>query len=640
MQYWQGLSTSVAAFLLGAGLLARWRTGTRLFGFVALSAGAYVLSLSLLFATYSMSYSPAVIVSGAALLGFSMLFALSYLRTLTHWHLLSVLPLLLVAALAPTDLFVADSYVDAASGKLMPVHGPGAPALVLLVLAYCTVIWYSLWRAISYAKPTTRVQSRIVFAAFSLLILSVLICNVALPVAGLPALNAVTGFALLLFLGLVGYALTAENLFDVQLVVYKSLSYGFVPVSTFLGSVAAVAALSLSANAASAGTQLAAALAGAVAGALFSQIALPSSRVYLRKVLYPDLLSPDRIRELVCDTVEPLSGLSELRVGTRSLLVHLFQPERAELRSLDVPALRSWVRADEMRFEIPSAGAYVLHARRSGEPYTNADARLAEVILPHLAAAAHRALEHDAIAVCTKDLAREVAIQSGEIRDLRASERRLVADIAHGLQTPLAVLRAEVESTSGVPEAVQLRVNRAVDDLVSRVRSLITYARAGVPLSPEQYELVRVDNLLREIADYVRVVATERGVDLVVERLDEVTVQGRKSDLETMLTNVLSNALEHAERGHAPHKVFISLSRTVDGSYLTVADTGPGMADHDRVRAFEPLYRGRVARAGSGMGLGLAIAKQVATAHGGTISLGVAPRGGLLVEILLPALND
>ncbi len=639
MQYWQGLSVSAVAFLLGAFILARWQRGTRLFGLVAISSGAYVLSLTLLLATHRMVFSPAVIASGAALLGFATLFAVSYLRGLTWRHALAVLPLLAVAVLAPTDLFVAGSYVDEASGRLMPVHGVGAPAMVALVFGYCVAIWSSLWRAIGRAKRATRVQARIVFLAFSLLILSVLICNVALPVIGLPALNMVTGFALLTFLGLVAYALTAENLFDVQMIMYRSLSYGFVPVSTLLAGIAGVATLNFAGAAPSAASAVAAALAGGVLGAAFSQAALPSSRTYFKKVLHPDLVSPDRVRELVADTVEPLRGLAELHAGTRSLLVHLFRPERIELRADHASAARTWTRADEMHIEVPGAGSYVLHVRRSGEPYTRADAQLAEAILPHLTAATQRALEHDLVAGRARELAREVASQSGEIRTLREGERRLVADIAHGLQTPLAILRAEVESTSDVPEGVRRRVTRAVDDLAERVRSLITYARAGVPLHAEHREPVRLDLLLRNLSGYVSTVAAERGVELVVEQMDGAVVDGRRADLETMLTNVLSNALEHAERGQAPHRVFISLSRTLEGSYLTVADTGPGMSDRDRARAFEPLYRGRTTRAGSGMGLGLAIAKQVATAHGGTISLGTAPGGGLLVEILLPAPN-
>lgn len=637
MEHWQGFTTGVAALSLGVALLIWGRRGTGRFALVALCAGLYVLSLTLLFATHSMLFSDASIVTGAALIGSATIFAVGYGRTLQSRDLLYLVPLVAIAALGTTTFFVSGSYVDPASGKLMPVHGPGGPLLVLIVLGYCIVTWTSLAKSIRRAQGMMRVQARIIFVAFSVLLLSVLVCNVALPVLGWPALNGVTGIALLAFLVLVTYALSVRRLFDVQMAIYRGVTYGAVPVATILGSVAGVAAVRLAVEESSVGTELLLSVIGGASGALFSQAVLPSSRDRLRRTLYPDLLSAERIRELVADTVEPLRGTRELRAGLRALLVHLYRPASIEFEG-SRPAVPLVVTgAGELRFNVPHAGTYVLQGRKSGEPYTRADSDLAEAILPEVAAAASRAAEHEQIAERARDLARDLSSVSGEVRELREGERRLVADIAHGLQTPLVVLRAEVDSATDVSERVKLRVARAVDDLALRVRSLITYARAGVPLVRDRLELVPLHELVHSLCEYVQTVASERHVALHVGTLDPVHLPGNTADLETMLTNLVSNALEHAGRGEPPHEVFINLSQTLDGAYLTVADTGPGMSDDDRARAFEPLYRGHSPRAGQGMGLGLAIAKQVVTTHGGTITLSSRKGGGTLVEVLLPA---
>lgn len=255
------------------------------------------------------------------------------------------------------------------------------------------------------------------------------------------------------------------------------------------------------------------------------------------------------------------------------------------------------------------------------------------LLSPHASPTAQAVLMVASSGACAlvAQLALTVRMRSDEIAELRAGERRLVADIAHGLQTPLAVLRAEMDGAPDIAPLVRTRVIRAVDDLSSRVRSLITYARAGMPLTTEQRMPVSLDRLVREVAEYVGTVAHSKDVSLRVGRIDQAIIPGRKADLESLLTNLLSNAVRHACSGPAPHEVFISLASSLDGIRLTIGDTGSGMSDDDRERAFQPLYRGSGTRAGSGMGLGLAIAKQVAEAHGGAIEIGPRPEGGTLV---------
>lgn len=221
-----------------------------------------------------------------------------------------------------------------------------------------------------------------------------------------------------------------------------------------------------------------------------------------------------------------------------------------------------------------------------------------------------------------------------EQRAALAGERRLVADVAHGLQTPLAVLRAEVEGSDGLASDLHHRLVRAIDDLSVRMRRLITYSRAGMPLD-EAAGVVRLDELVNEQAEYVAVVASERGVTLRTETAASPVI-GRAEDLGTLITNLLSNALEYASRGGGLHEVFISCARRHEEVVLTITDTGPGMSAEERQRACEPLYRASGARAGQGMGLGLAIVQQVAVAHGGSLALQVRAGGGTVATVRLP----
>lgn len=222
-----------------------------------------------------------------------------------------------------------------------------------------------------------------------------------------------------------------------------------------------------------------------------------------------------------------------------------------------------------------------------------------------------------------------------EQRAALVAERRLVADIAHGLQTPLAVLRAEVEGSETLDKKARRHMTRMVDELSVRMRRLITYGRAGMPLDTAAGR-VRLDAIACEIAEYVGVVGAQRGVTFHAN-CSPATVLGRTEDLEELVTNLLSNALEYAARGSGLHEVFISCEEKHHVVLLTIADTGPGMSEEERQRACEPLYRAPGARVGQGMGLGLAIARQVAVAHGGSLVLAARPGGGTVATVQLPA---
>jgi len=117
-------------------------------------------------------------------------------------------------------------------------------------------------------------------------------------------------------------------------------------------------------------------------------------------------------------------------------------------------------------------------------------------------------------------------------------------------------------------------------------------------------------------------------------RVDEGTVDGWEGGLRLLVDNLLDNAALHG-RGQGG-SVGVGLEREDGRLVVRVEDDGPGIAPADRERLLEPFARGEGARAG-GTGLGLAIVAQQAALHGGELRLGDSARGGLAVEVHLPA---
>jgi signal transduction histidine kinase len=219
----------------------------------------------------------------------------------------------------------------------------------------------------------------------------------------------------------------------------------------------------------------------------------------------------------------------------------------------------------------------------------------------------------------------------------RASEartRRFVADAAHELRTPVAGVQAVAEAAlaPGMPpderERLHLlllresrRAGRLVDDLLVLAR-----LDAGLELRREPVDLLE---LARSEAERARLLAPGQTVEVTG---DPVTVAGDASRLAQVLGNLLDNARRHA--GGGPVAVTVSGG---DPATVLVTDAGPGVPPADRERIFDRLVRLDEARGGDGgAGLGLAIARGIARAHGGDLRCVEPPTGrGAAFELVL-----
>ena len=226
------------------------------------------------------------------------------------------------------------------------------------------------------------------------------------------------------------------------------------------------------------------------------------------------------------------------------------------------------------------------------------------------------------------------AVQRSEER-----QRRLIADVAHEMRTPLSNLRGYLEGLSdGVVEPSRelfaslheetLLQRRILDDL-----QVLALAEAG-DLGYTRAETDLAD-LVSTGATAHRVVAAEAGVALTVDAPGPVRVRADPDRLRQVLGNLLSNAIRYTDQGgHVLLKV-----RAEDGdAVLTVQDTGVGIAPGDLPRVFDRFWRADPARqrATGGTGLGLTIAHRIVTDHGGRIDVTSRPHIGTTFVVRLP----
>lgn len=214
---------------------------------------------------------------------------------------------------------------------------------------------------------------------------------------------------------------------------------------------------------------------------------------------------------------------------------------------------------------------------------------------------------------------------------VRARQRAFLADAAHELRSPLASMRTQLEVAQHLGESTELAEGLLVDvDRLARlVDDLLLLARGDEAVPRERVEPVELTALAVRAAG--RYASARVPVRAVCFR--PLWVSGDPGGLIRVLTNLLDNAVRHAEHG-----VVVSVAAAGAYHLVTVVDDGPGIPPADRERVFDRFTRLDDARArdDGGSGLGLAIVRELVRRHGGAVALGDAAPG-LRVEVRLPA---
>lgn len=229
-----------------------------------------------------------------------------------------------------------------------------------------------------------------------------------------------------------------------------------------------------------------------------------------------------------------------------------------------------------------------------------------------------------------------------ELAEAVEVREQFLATVSHELRTPLTSIMGYTEYVTdelgeraddlGVARALAT-ITRNTEKLLDRVSQLLSAADKNFDVHRQPIDLVPV---LRASFDSLRVIAAGAGVELIAELPTELPVDADGQRLAQAVENLLTNAIKFT-----PGLGTVRLGAAVDGAdaVITVADTGVGMSGEEQRRAFDRFYRSRGARDTSvqGIGVGLAIVKQIVDAHDGRIELASEPGEGSVFTLRLPS---
>lgn len=237
-------------------------------------------------------------------------------------------------------------------------------------------------------------------------------------------------------------------------------------------------------------------------------------------------------------------------------------------------------------------------------------------------------------AAAVDEMVHALQAAADERERLAAARQMLFTSIGHDLRTPLAAMRAAIESLQdGVapdPQRYLGVVGTELDNVEALLDQLVEFARIEAGQRARVVETVSVTELAHEAIEALTPVADQRQVALELHASTSADITANSLDISRVLRNLIENAIRHSPAGTSAAVV---ITTDTDGITVVVADHGEGFPAEFRDHAFDPFTRADPARATrtGHAGLGLAITRALVQQHGGRVWLGDGPGGDVHV---------
>jgi signal transduction histidine kinase len=565
-------------------------------------------------------------------------------------------------SLAVGCFFLVASFYPGAMFNLIEIHQEGYTILdngflsaeysVFALVYVCAPILIFFLKYRSSQTRSERVQLRYLAIGFALFAAIALLTNSVLPVFfHIYRLNAIGPAFSLLFATFVFYVIWKHDFLDIRRAVQRGAIYSLLIafiVATY------IILLFLFDRDFSPGDDLVQPL-SAMLVTLFGVFTIPFLERYFQKFtdrfFFKDRYDYATALEALAAILHASTDFRELIVRVEAALRQLLRAESANIvlysQGSPHPDIRATFRAEfaartaifePISIDGKEIGGILVKEKLSGDSYGNEDMRLLHAFALQAATALARAKLFLQVQKHASELEDKVAERTAQLKRAHESERHMIQDIAHGLQTPLTIFRTNLEQLrSAMLNELSIDVfEQSLSDFSSFIENLLQLAHIEHASESRDLSVCCISDLLTDLLEELTVIATAQGISMEHQVEKDIFVSANASQLRSAIMNPVSNAIKYMGK-EGPKNIRISLTRERVAAVLSIRDTGVGISEKDLPHIFDRFYRGNAG--GDGGGLGLAISKNIIEKHGGTITADSKVGAGTVVTIRLPCLE-
>ncbi|MEK7075724.1 MAG: ATP-binding protein [Patescibacteria group bacterium] len=671
-------------------MLMHWRgkKGVGYFSLSILSAGLWILSVY--FADISTNLPNLVfwtkLASVCALfyVFFFVIFGYSFRHPGKNWkiYLALILPILAntiyLYRFPLNEVYVSDPFIGFSYDH--PVGGilSGNFSLYLLLFLIYYMIGYVvlLWKY-GTLPLRTRLQIKYILIGTSISIIAAALFDILLPLQGIDYLYALGPACTALLILSTVYAIAKHNLLEIKVVIQRGVIYSIL-IALVVGFYLLLLFVLRSVYFEPTGTT--ASLVSAIITTLLGIFGAPLLERILRKITdkvffkerYDYSKAVQELVRILNEEIEFEALVNESKNTLQKILktktIHFLflksnpnsmssEPTAKEelLSSENIQGIREILPIDELKNEILLSGAKYYNAelivplvagekvvglafipeKLSGEQYSNQDIDLLNVFSFQAGIALEKARLLWEVQRYSNELEQRVEERTFRIQQLQQEQKNFMNDISHSLQTPLTVIKGELDFLKMRSKPIKElgKFEKSVDEISRLIYNLFKLAKIEMQDMDFKKERVNLSALLEDIIEYLDVLCKTNDIKIIKNIQPDVFVLGNIEALETLVTNLTSNAIKYI----ANKKIITITLQKTDHVILSIKDTGIGIEKEDLKYIFNRFYRAGTTKSEiSGTGLGLAICKKIAENHGGNISVESVPKKETTFTIKFP----
>ena len=445
----------------------------------------------------------------------------------------------------------------------------------------------------------------------------------------------------LIFASFIFYIITKHHFLDLRIIIQRSLIYAVLFLFVVCMYVSAIHSLELLFHRITTLTTL---FSGIVT-TLVATFTVPHIDAYLRKKTDPVFFKGTYHYN---DALHTMSEILNHNISFTLITAQLAQSLQETLKASSVEfsfpmGTKTALLMSKQGIHIPilfknqKIGVLYLGEKLSGDVYTSTDKQLLNTLSHQVATSYQRAMLHKEVEDYSHKLEKMVAKRTSQLTESYNHQHRMIYDISHSLQTPLTVIKSELENIKSISQNTSLfeTFETSVDDITKFIHDFLKLTEIESEENEPPMDTLNLSEFLSEIVEYIAIIAKEKDIVLYFSATPQVYVIGSVNTLRELLLSLLSNSMKYMN-STGKKEIHVSLSCNITEAIISIKDTGIGIQEEELPHIFNRLYRSSQVKHIRGSGLGLSIAKSITEKHHGIITAASTFAVGTTFTITLP----